>query len=184
MTESSQHHKEIDAFFNFFATFSLARPVTTISDLSDGAALFEILSLVCVCFLISILFHAGYNARMLPAFRDADYFRQPTRPSAQPPDNWVLRFSALKRLYRLMTQYFTDVLQKPTSGLDVPDLQAIAKDYNSLATLIMCRITIAIGVQCEQNKQFIDKIQRLSEMDQHHLMKAIEQVCSAPSTAI
>jgi protein HOOK3 len=82
-----------------------------------------------------------------------------------------------------MTQYFTDVLQKPTSTLDVPDLQAIAKDYNVSATLIMCRLTIAIGVQCEQNKQFIDKIQELSEADQHHLMKAIEQVSSAPFSA-
>lgn len=36
--------KEQDAFFSFFATFQLTRPVTTISDLSDGAALFEILS--------------------------------------------------------------------------------------------------------------------------------------------
>lgn len=108
--------------------------------------------------------------------RDADYFRQSTRPSAQPSDNWVLRFGALKRLYRLMTQYFADVLQKPTSSLDVPDLQAIAKDHSVSATLIMCRLTIAIGVQCEKNKEFIDKIQGLSEADQHHLMRAIEQV--------
>ncbi|KAF9557698.1 hypothetical protein CPC08DRAFT_38418 [Agrocybe pediades] len=75
-----------------------------------------------------------------------------------------------------MTQYFADVLQKPTSSLDVPDLQAIAKDHNLAATLTLCRLTIVIGVQCEQNKQFIDKIQGLSETDQHHLMKAIEQV--------
>ncbi|KAJ7771830.1 HOOK protein-domain-containing protein [Mycena metata] len=150
---ADSQRKEIDAFFNFFATFDLARPVTTLSDLGDGAALFDVLSLV-----------------------DAEYFRQSTRPSAQPSDNWVLRFSALKRLYRLMTQYFADVLQKPTSGLDVPDLQAVAKDHAVQATLTMCRLTIAIGVQCEKNKQFIDKIQGLSETDQHYLMKAIEQV--------
>ncbi|KAJ7043316.1 HOOK protein-domain-containing protein [Mycena alexandri] len=149
---ADSQRKEIDAFFNFFATFELARPVTTLSDLGDGAALFDVLSLV-----------------------DAEYFRQPTRPSARPSDNWVLRFSALKRLYRLMTQYFADVLQKPTSGLDVPDLQAVAKDHAVQATLTMCRLTIAIGVQCEKNKQFIDKIQGLSETDQHYLMKAIEQ---------
>lgn len=75
-----------------------------------------------------------------------------------------------------MTQYFSDVLQKPTSGLDVPDLQAIAKDHNVKATLIMCRLTIAIAVQCEKNKDIIEKIQGLSETDQHYLMKAIEQV--------
>ena len=38
--------KELNAFFSFFATFDLARPVASIGDLSDGAALFEILSIV------------------------------------------------------------------------------------------------------------------------------------------
>ena len=75
-----------------------------------------------------------------------------------------------------MTQYFADVLQKPTSSLDVPDLQAIAKDHNLSATLTMCRLTLVIGVQCEKNEEFIDKIRDLSETDQHYLMKAIEQV--------
>ncbi|KAG6833504.1 hypothetical protein H0H87_006076 [Tephrocybe sp. NHM501043] len=160
MADSSQQRKELAAFVNFFATFKLSRPVTTLSDLSDGAALFEVLTLV-----------------------DADYFRGPMRPSIQLSENWVLRFSSLKRLYRLMTQYFTEVLQKPTGSLDVPDLQAIAKDSNISGTLIMCRITIAIGVQCEMNKQFIDKIQGLSEVDQHHLMKAIEQVMARINVA-
>ncbi len=107
---------------------------------------------------------------------DAEYFRQPTRPSAQPSENWVLRFSSLKRLYRLMTQYFLDVLHQPTSALEVPDLQAIAKDHNVNATLIMCRLTIAIAVQCETNKDIIERIQMLNETEQHSLMKAIEQV--------
>ncbi|TFK82645.1 HOOK-domain-containing protein [Polyporus arcularius HHB13444] len=147
--------KELNAFFSYFATFDLSRPVTTVADLSDGAALFEILSVV-----------------------DADYFRQPTRPSAQPSDNWVLRFSSLKRLYRLMTQYFSEVLHQPTSALEVPDLQAIAKDYNANATLILCRLTIAIAVQCENNQDIIERIQKLSESEQHSLMRVIEQVMS------
>ncbi|KAG2048744.1 HOOK-domain-containing protein [Suillus hirtellus] len=152
---SEQERREINAFISFFATFNLARPVTTVADLSDGAALFDVLALV-----------------------DAEYFRQSSRSSTQLSDNWVLRFSALKRLYRLLTQYFAEVLQKPTSGLEVPDLQAIAKDRDVGETLIMCRITIAIAVQCEQNKEIIARIQQLSEGDQHFLMKAIEQVIS------
>jgi protein HOOK3 len=157
---SEQERKEINAFISFFATFNLARPVTTVADLSDGAALFDVLALV-----------------------DAEYFRQSSRSSTQLSDNWVLRFSALKRLYRLLTQYFAEVLQKPTSGLEVPDLQAIAKDRHVGATLIMCRITIAIAVQCEQNKEIIARIQQLSEGDQHFLMKAIEQVISKISAS-
>ena len=76
-----------------------------------------------------------------------------------------------------MTQYFAEVLHQPTSALDVPDLQAIAKDHNITATLIMCRLTIAIAVQCEKNKEIIEKIQSLTESEQHSLMRAIEQVC-------
>lgn len=111
-----------------------------------------------------------------PTYSDGEYFRQPTRPSAQPSENWVLRFGSVKRLYRLMTQYFSDVLHQPTSALDVPDLQMMAKDYDIKATLIMCRLTISMAVQCEMNKQIIEKIQSLTETEQHSLMRAIEQV--------
>jgi len=71
------------------------------------------------------------------------------------------------------------VLHQPTSSLDVPDLQAVAKDHDGAATLILCRLTIAIAVQSERNKDVIERIQRLSEAKQHILMRAIEQVCWA-----
>jgi protein HOOK3 len=113
---------------------------------------------------------------LLRRFRDAEYFHQPSRAEHEPSDNWVLRFNSLKRVYRLMTQYFSDILGQPTDALEVPDLQAVAKDHSARSTLIMCRLTLAIAVQCDRNKEFIEKIQGLSEVNQHHLMKAIEQV--------
>lgn len=42
----SDPQRELNAFFSFFATFDLSRPVTDVSDLSDGAAWFEVLCLV------------------------------------------------------------------------------------------------------------------------------------------
>jgi protein HOOK3 len=75
-----------------------------------------------------------------------------------------------------MTQYVSDVLQKSTTGLEVPNLQTMAKDEDASTSMLMCRLTLVIGVQCERNKEFIEKIQGLSETDQHYLMKAIEQV--------
>ena len=75
-----------------------------------------------------------------------------------------------------MTQYFSEVLHQPTGALEVPDLQAIAKDHNVNATLTMCRLTIAIAVQCENNKEIIERIQKLTESEQHSLMRVIEQV--------
>jgi protein HOOK3 len=67
-------------------------------------------------------------------------------------------------------------LHRPSSAIDVPDLQAVAKDGNVEQTLAICRLTIAIAVQSEKNKDVIERIQRLSQSDQHALMRAIEQV--------
>jgi protein HOOK3 len=167
---SDSLRKETDAFVSFFSAFELPRTIATIVDLSDGAPLLQVLTQVYV-FNIS-----PFPDILIPYFSDSEYFRQPNRPSPQLSENWVLRFSALKRLYRLLTQYFSDVLNQFTSSLEVPDLQAMAKDSNVKATLIMCRLTIAIAVQCDNNKLIIEKIQGLSEINQHYLMKAIEQV--------
>ncbi|KAJ3775589.1 HOOK-domain-containing protein [Lentinula raphanica] len=154
---SDSNRKEIDAFLNFFTAFDLTCFVAGVRAILDD------------------LLHTSCCTKM-SLCSDSDYFRPTTRMTAQNADNWVLWFSSLKRLYRLMTQYFSDVIQKPTNGLDVPDLQAMAKNADETATLVMCRLTIAIGVQCEKNKVFIDKIQGLSQTDQHHLMRVIEQV--------
>ncbi|EJD53364.1 HOOK-domain-containing protein, partial [Auricularia subglabra TFB-10046 SS5] len=145
--------REFDAFKSFFATFELSQPVDTPSDLSDGAALYEVLAAV-----------------------DAEYFGKISRPAVHHADNWALRFNSLKRLFRLINQYYADVLHQPATAIQVPNLQAIAQDYNLEEMLIMCRLTIAIAVQSEKNKSVIERIQKLNDGDQHALMKAIEQV--------
>jgi protein HOOK3 len=48
---SEQERKEFNTFLSFFAAFNLAWPVTTVADLSDGAALFDVLALVYVPFI-------------------------------------------------------------------------------------------------------------------------------------
>ena len=75
-----------------------------------------------------------------------------------------------------MSQYFTDVMNQPVDALEVPDLQAMAKDADMQATLAMCRLTIVIAVQSSSNKDIIGKIQQLDQEYQHCLMRVIEQV--------
>ncbi|KAG8903382.1 hypothetical protein FRB99_003374 [Tulasnella sp. 403] len=162
MPDPTKLEQESAAFIAWITTFPLSRPVESISDLSDGSALFDILATV-----------------------DAQYFRPPTRPSSQPSENWVLRFGSLKRLYRLITQYYADVLHQPVTALEVPDLQAVAKDYNVPETLRLCRLIIAMAVQSEKNKDVIERIQGLKEIYQSSLMRAIEKVMSklTPTTS-
>ncbi|EJD02105.1 HOOK-domain-containing protein [Fomitiporia mediterranea MF3/22] len=158
MAAMDDAQKEQDAFLALFSTFDLDRQVVSVSDLSDGAPLLAVLQGV-----------------------DSEYFRQ-SHQSVQGSENWVLRVSSLKRLYRLMTQYYTDILHQPTATIDVPDLQAMAKDHDAAATLAMCRLTIAIAVQSPQNREIINKIQGLSQEHQHYLMRAIEQSMTKSKT--
>ena len=74
------------------------------------------------------------------------------------PDNWALRPTALKRLFRVINQYYQEDLRQPISAIDVPDLQAIAKDYNVDQTLVLCRLTIALAIQSSQNQKSINGI--------------------------
>lgn len=60
--ENMDDRKELDAFFHFFATFDLSRPVSTPSDLSDGAALSDILAIAYVCILIPLHISQLMNA--------------------------------------------------------------------------------------------------------------------------
>ncbi|KIO32900.1 hypothetical protein M407DRAFT_211680 [Tulasnella calospora MUT 4182] len=152
MADPSKLAKESAAFVAWVGTFPLSRPINSLADLSDGAALFDVLSSI-----------------------DAQNFRPPSRPP-QAMENWVLRFSSLKRLYRLITQYYADVLHQPASALEVPDLQAVAKDYNVPETLRLCRLAIGIAVQSEKRKEVIEGIQGLEESHQSSLMRAIEKV--------
>ncbi|ORX71965.1 hypothetical protein DL89DRAFT_321112 [Linderina pennispora] len=46
-------------------------------------------------------------------------------------DNWILSLNNLKKLYRLVTQYYEEVLGYPATRLDEPDLSTIAKHDNS-----------------------------------------------------
>ncbi|KAG8700904.1 hypothetical protein FRC09_005693, partial [Ceratobasidium sp. 395] len=145
--------QESQAFISWLSLFQLSRPITSLADLSDGAALFDVLAVV-----------------------DEEYFRNP--PRSQASDNWVIRFTQLKRLFRLITQYFADVLHRPTATLEVPNLQAIAQDHNVVETLALCRLTIAIAVQGKKNTEIIGGIQKLPQADQRAIMTAIEKVMS------
>ena len=59
-----QQRREIEAFFNFFSTFNLARPVSAVSDLADGAALFQVLSLVYDLYLQYYFMHSSPSLKV------------------------------------------------------------------------------------------------------------------------
>jgi protein HOOK3 len=69
------------------------------------------------------------------------------------------------------------VLNHPSLSLDVPDLQAIAKDHDAVHTMAVCRLVLAIAVQSEKKQEVVEHIKKLSERHQSALMRPIEEVC-------
>ncbi|KAJ3103928.1 hypothetical protein HDU97_009740 [Phlyctochytrium planicorne] len=130
---------------------SLSRKCGSLEDCSDGGIFYEILTDI-----------------------DPQWFK--FGRSIDTGDNWVLKFNNLKKLYKLLTSFYEEVLGQNTSFLDVPNLTAIAKDASKPELFKLSQLIIALAVQCENNQKYILKIQSLDETSQHALMLAIEQI--------
>ncbi|KAJ2424342.1 hypothetical protein GGF41_002815, partial [Coemansia sp. RSA 2531] len=127
-------------------------------DLTDGIALFEI------C--------AEIDRQWFKSIRSADI-----------GDNWVLKMNNLKKLYKLVTRYYEEVLGYPTSNLAEPNLAAIAKNEEADELLKLCHLILTLAVQCERNQVYIGKIMSLGEEDQRSLMVSIESVLAQLGSA-
>ncbi|KAJ2819179.1 hypothetical protein FBU31_005623, partial [Coemansia sp. 'formosensis'] len=98
-------------------------------------------------------------------------------------DNWVLKMNNLKKLYKLVTRYYEEVLGYPTSNLAEPNLAAIAKNEEADELLKLCHLILTLAVQCERNQVYIGKIMSLGEEDQRSLMVSIESVLAQLGSA-
>lgn len=92
---------------------------------------------------------------------------------------WVSRLNNQKKIHRLITRYFDEVLGQDPEHLPSIDLNAIAKEAKHYDLLLMCQLIVAIAVQSDNNRAYIDMIQSLSQKSQHSLMLSIEEVSSS-----
>lgn len=107
-------------------------------------------------------------------FSDSKWFKQIT--STESGGNWVVRFNNQKKLHKLITRYFEDVVGQDPELLPSVNLTSIAKDADLHELLLMCQLVIAIAVQSDNNKMYIEMIQSLTQKSQHALMVSIEEV--------
>ncbi|KAF9998491.1 hypothetical protein BGZ80_006775, partial [Entomortierella chlamydospora] len=144
-----------NAFEQWVNTFdSISRPVRHISDLSDGIILFEVA--------------ADIDPKWFKLIRSADM-----------GDNWVHKYNNLKKLHKLVTRYLEEKLGQSLVKLDPPNLNAIAKDGDSIEVLKLCELVIAVAVQCDRNQFYIQKIQTLPHSVQRALMHSLELIIEA-----
>lgn len=91
-------------------------------------------------------------------------------------ENWVLKFNNLKKLHKLVSRYYEEVMGRDIENLLPINLNSIAKDDDIRETIKLCQLIICIAVQCHKNQIYIGKIQSLSQQSQHALMLSIEEV--------
>lgn len=157
-TAQAPRDAEIDAFVAW-AQAVLAdiphadRNVSAPADLADGVALFQILADI-----------------------DPDLFRNPHAGDTK--DNWVLTIGTLKRLFKLMLQFYSQSLSCAPSPLPSPDLNAIARSADPEELAKLCLLAIGIAVQSEKNEAHIAAIQTLDHSHQTQLMVSIERIMS------
>ncbi|EPB89174.1 hypothetical protein HMPREF1544_04041 [Mucor circinelloides 1006PhL] len=141
-----------DAFVEWINTFDVkSYSIDTVVELADGVVLSEILTDI-----------------------DPKWFKQIKQ--TETASNWVVRFNNQKKLHKLITRYFEDIVGQDPELLPTVNLTAIAKDADLHELLLMCQLVIAIAVQSDNNKVYIEMIQSLSQKSQHALMVSIEEV--------
>ena len=108
--------------------------------------------------------------------RDPQWFKpNSAQLSKQDSANWILVQAKLKKIFKLVSQYFETVLKQDVSFLE-PNLGAMAKDADIEAIIGFARLILTLAVQCNQQEIYIGKIQTLDQSSQHSLMVAIESV--------
>ncbi|KAG7366431.1 HOOK domain containing protein [Nitzschia inconspicua] len=139
-------------FIGTFPTLSGAPP-TEFSDLSDGVALFEVLSEIA-----------------------PDHF-DPTTIARHLGDNWALKSSNLRKLVRNLEYYYHEDLQKdaPASFQQISsNLGKIARtgDGDSLEPLV--ELVAAAAVTCPKKSEFVVRIMGMSAEGQVQMKGIIE----------
>ncbi|ORE06936.1 hypothetical protein BCV72DRAFT_206441, partial [Rhizopus microsporus var. microsporus] len=128
---------------------NISHSISHITELSDGIILFEILSTI--------------DYKWFKLIRSADV-----------GENWVFKINNLKKLYKLISRYYEDVLGYNFSNFPLVNLNAIAKEANFHEILKLCNFVIYTAVVCADNEKYIQKIQQLSPQSQQQLMLLID----------
>ncbi|KAL0088416.1 hypothetical protein J3Q64DRAFT_1725531 [Phycomyces blakesleeanus] len=154
MTFSRMESTMEDAFVEWINTFECkSSPIDTVVELADGIILSQVLTDI-----------------------DPKWFKQIT--PTETASNWVVRFNNQKKIHKLITRYFEEILGQDPELLPTVNVSAIAKDADQHEILLVCQMIIAIAVQSDNNRIYIDMIQSLTQKSQHCLMVSIEQVMS------
>jgi predicted nucleic acid-binding Zn-ribbon protein len=144
MAEDGARHEAMVEFLGTFTTLSSAPP-ETLTDLSDGVALFEALSEIA-----------------------PDYF-DPTTIARQLGDNWALKSSNLRKFLRNLEHYYHEGLGKD-ADFTLVNVSSIAKQSDVKSIVVLVELVMAAAVTCEEKGTYVA---RMMQMNANLAMKDI-----------
>jgi len=148
MSDDEARNAALVEFVGIFEDVSSAP--TTLSDLSDGVALFEALSEIA-----------------------PDYF-DPTTVTRDLGDNWALKSSNLRKLLRNLEVYYHSELDKTSDLFSSLDVSAIAKEADVHGIVSLVELVAAAAVQCEKRGEIVPRIMTMSASGQVEMKAVIE----------
>jgi len=150
-----------NAMLDFLATFPTlsGAPPTSMAELGDGVAIFEVLSEI-----------------------GPDYF-DPTTIARHLGDNWALKSSNLRKLVRNLEWYFHEDLKKD-ADFDVlnSQLSNIARSGDEEGISHLIELVAAAAVTCDLKGMFVGRIMRMNPESQLQLKGVIERGMKRLST--
>ncbi|KAG4107028.1 hypothetical protein H8356DRAFT_1268923 [Neocallimastix lanati (nom. inval.)] len=91
-------------------------------------------------------------------------------------ENWVVVFNRLKKIYSLISEFYTEELGQSIVEIETPNFNSIAKNKDSGEILKLAQLILVLAVQSEKNKEYIQKITSLNQSSQQWLMISIEEI--------
>lgn len=150
--EEEARYRAMVEFVSTFPTISGQLP-ESITDLSDGVALFEVLSEIA-----------------------PDYF-DPTTIARHLGDNWALKSSNLRKLIRNLESYYHDELNKDAAFSSL-NLSAIARQSDSEEIANLVELVAAAAVTCPERGEYVGRIMGMTPESQMQMKNIIESSMS------
>lgn len=91
-------------------------------------------------------------------------------------NNWFLRASNLRKIYASLNDYYPEVMEKNIPESIQPDLDAIAKDYDSVQLGKLLQLILGCAINCENKKKHIEVMTTLSLEVKQSLKFAIDEI--------
>lgn len=137
-------------FLGLFPSVS-GPPPTDLAELGDGVVLFEVLS------------------EIAPSHFD------PTTIARHLGDNWALKSSNLRKLFRNLETYYHEVLTKDADFDNyVGTIPAISRNSDREAIADLFELIAAAAVTCEDKGEYVGRIMGMSSENQMHMKGIIE----------